>query len=115
MIKNEAVLSYPSLNIRKLEFYYYNICTSVSVCGRPRFEDMADEGDHFLQHLHAPPTIRQRKDNVFSGAPTSEVSCSYYTQLSSHLMQKLHNKYRPDLQLFGYTIDQYLKCTEEDV
>lgn len=80
-----------------------------------RFEDIDKESQLFLQYLEAPPDVQARKENVFPGPPTAEVSCSYYSQLSPKLMLDLIRKYEPDFRLFEYSADPYLQCADEYV
>ncbi|KAA0203113.1 hypothetical protein HAZT_HAZT005888 [Hyalella azteca] len=77
------------------------------------FENLNKENAQFLQRLNAGADVGQRKDNIFSGPPTAEVACSYFSQLDTALLYQLTKKYEPDFKLFGYTPNEYLKCSDE--
>ncbi|XP_018014307.1 carbohydrate sulfotransferase 12-like [Hyalella azteca] len=78
-----------------------------------KFENLNKENAQFLQRLNAGADVGQRKDNIFSGPPTAEVACSYFSQLDTALLYQLTKKYEPDFKLFGYTPNEYLKCSDE--
>ncbi|KAF2351584.1 Sulfotransferase [Trinorchestia longiramus] len=80
-----------------------------------KFENLSTEGNDFLRHLYGTSKIGLPKENAYSGPPTADVICSYYSQLDAALLHKLVQKYQPDFDLFEYSPAAYLNCSDEYV
>ncbi|CAL4068496.1 unnamed protein product, partial [Meganyctiphanes norvegica] len=78
-----------------------------------RFENLQTESYNFIEYLNRTEQIKPRWDNpTKGGVTTTAVACSYFSQLTSEMVDKLVDKYRKDFELFQYSPSDYMKCSQ---
>ncbi|XP_050692118.1 uncharacterized protein LOC126983463 [Eriocheir sinensis] len=78
-----------------------------------RFESLKKETELFLEYLDRRGEVIPRWDNPNKKAETGAVFCQYYSQLPLALIDRLVDKYRRDLIMFEYDVEDYRKCAKE--
>ena len=55
-----------------------------------------------------------KKINVRGGASTTRVTQDYFRKLTKEQVVNLYKTYKPDFELFDYSIEPYLSLSKED-
>ena len=76
-----------------------------------RFEDLKSDSELFIEYLNRTAEIGSRWDNpTKNGITSSEIACTYFSQIDTKLMKKLQSKYKIDFILFKYDARKFEKC-----
>lgn len=91
---------------------YYLFCTPclIDYDFILHFETLQQDIDVLLTSL-GEKTGPEWKHSNSRGKSKSELIQSYYGQLSRDTIEKLHKKYLVDFEMFGYSIDNFLKLS----
>ncbi|XP_063241606.1 carbohydrate sulfotransferase 13-like [Bacillus rossius redtenbacheri] len=92
---------------------YYLYCTPCLVDYDivAKVETLLRDQVYFIHSAHLQAHIQPRWEHRSGGG---DVARRYFSQLTRSLVEKLHDKYRLDFELFGYSANEYLDLAAAD-
>ncbi|XP_045616502.2 uncharacterized protein [Procambarus clarkii] len=94
---------------------YYLYCTPclIDYDVIAKFETLNRDQNYIIEKNHLEKKIKPSWKHLTKGKKTSETVQKYFATITKTELTKLYEKYKPDFELFDYSVDEYLHYVQQ--